>query len=181
LTNQYSGAPVQYGMPAPPPSRPATLAIAVWVSVLVGVLTIVGAAMMIVSGRDTIRAFVEKSVRDTLGSDVSSELIQSAVGAELDAAYGKLVTKAVVAIVVGVLVLLFALIARNAGTVGRIGLTVVLVAGMCAGAGLQLGEADVLPTLSFVIAAVTPMLSLVAIVLMFVPPTTRYAKARKGS
>ena len=38
-----------------------------------------------------------------------------------------------------------------------------------------------LPTLSFVIAAITPMLSLVAIVLMFLPPTTRYAKARKGS
>ena len=179
MTNQYGVAPAQYAPPAPP-SRPATLAIAVWGGVLVAVLMIVGAAMMIATGKDTIREYVEKTVRDTLGADVSSDLIQSTVGSELDSAYSKLVTKAVVAIVVGVLVLVFALLARNAGMLGRIGLTVTLVIGMCAGSGLQLGEADVLPKVSLVIAGVTPLLSLIAIVLLFLPATNRFAKARKG-
>jgi hypothetical protein len=167
--------------PQAPARKPATVAVTMWLSVAVGVLTVVGALIMIFSGKDAIRAYVEKTVSDTLGSDVDPALITATVGSELDSAYNKVVVKAVVAIVVAVLILAFALIARNASTGGRVGLTIVLVAGMCAGSGLQLADQDVLPKASIAIAALTPLLSLIAIVCAFLPATNAYAKARKAA
>jgi hypothetical protein len=168
----------------PPPMRPvrkpATVAATLWLSVAVGVLTAAGALIMIVSGKDSIRAYVEKSVSDTLGSSVDPALITATVGSELDSAYDKLVTKAVVAIVVAVLILAFSVVARNASTGGRVGLTIVLIAGMWAGSGLQLADMDVLPKASIAIAALTPLLSLIAIVCAFLPGTNAYAMARKA-
>jgi hypothetical protein len=160
-------------------ARPATLAVAVWGSLVVVVLSIVGAAIMIASGKDAIHAYVEAGVRDRLGADVPPDLIESTVGGELDSAYHTLVTKAIIGIVLAVLVLVFALVARNAGMVGRVGLTVALVAGMCGGSGLELADADVLPKVSMLMAAVTPLLSLIAIVCLFLPATNRFAKSRK--
>jgi hypothetical protein len=178
VSTQY-GPALHSTTSTPAPTRPATLAAAFWLSVSVGLLALIGAIIMIVSGKEAIRTFVEETVRDTLGADVSPELIESTVGSELDEAYRAMVVKAVVAIVIAVLILLFALIARNAGMAGRIGLTIALVAGMCGGSGLQLGESEVIPSASFVVAAITPMLSLIAIICLYLPPTNRYAKARK--
>ena len=84
------------------------------------------------------------------------------------------------AIVVGVAILAVALAARNAAMWARITLTVVLVVGMCAGSGLQLGDRSVLPSVSVIAAALTPLLSIAAIVLLFLPATNRYASARKN-
>ncbi len=176
MQSSWPGAPAQI-VPPQRANRPATLAIAVWGGVAVAVLTILGAAIMIINGKDTIRAYVESTVGDTLGADV----IESTIGKELDDAYHKLVIKAVVAIVLGAAILVFALLARNAGLGSRIGLTVALVAGMCGGSGLQLGEMDVLPDASIIVAAITPLLSLIVIICAFLPPTNRYAKARKGT
>jgi hypothetical protein len=163
--------------PAARPIRPATLAIAVWGGLLVAVLTILGAAVMIINGKDTIRAYIQETVGSAIGADV----IDSTVGSDLDKAYQTLVTKAVVAIVIGVAIAVLALLARQGGLGPRIGLAVALVGGLCGGSGLQLGEMDVLPEASIIVAAVTPLLSLIAIVCAFLPPTNRYAKARNAN
>jgi hypothetical protein len=174
-------APYAPPRPPAPTSKPATLAISFWLSVVVAVLSIAGALIMIFNGKDTIRAYVEKSVSDTLGTTVSPDIINATVGDELDTAYNKLVVKAVIGLVVAVLILVFALVARNASTPGRVLLTIALVVGMCAGSGLQLQDMDVNPGATIAIASVTPLLSLIAIVCAFLPATNRYAQARKLS
>jgi hypothetical protein len=162
--------------PARPPNRPATLAIAVWGGLLVALLTIIGAVIMIINGKDSIRAYI----KDTLGSALGADVID-ATGSDIDKPYQTLVTKAVVAIVIAVGIAILALLARNGGLGVRIGLAVALVGGMCGASGLELGDMEVLPKVSVVIAAVTPLLSLIAIVCAFLPPTNRYAKARKAA
>ena len=81
-----------------------------------------------------------------------------------------------IGIVLGVIVAAFALLARA----GSILLTVALAAGWCGVSGLQLGEAEVLPTRSIAATGLVPPLSLVGIVLLYLPPTNRHVKARKG-
>jgi len=175
--SSWPGSPTPTVQPsAGRPSRPVTLAIAVWGGLLVAALTIVGALFIILNGKDTIRDYVQDTVGNALGADV----IESTIGEDLDQAYHKLVIKAVVAIVLAVAIGTFALLARNGGLGPRIGLGITLVAGMCGGSGLQLGEMDILPQASIIVAGVTPLLSLIAAICAFLPPTNRYGKARKA-
>ncbi|WP_432825940.1 hypothetical protein [Dactylosporangium sp. CA-092794] len=170
----------QHGTPASSPGifeaapvRPATLSTAVWGSVAVALLSLVGAILMIVKGKASIEAYLD----ETAGADLSG-LVKDVMAEQLDEAYHRLVIKAGVAIALAVLVLIFALTARGGSMVARILLTVALVVNMCAGSGLQLGDRDVLPSGSVAIAALTPLLSLVMIVLLFLPANNRYAAAR---
>ena len=98
---------------------------------------------------------------------------------EIDQAYQTLVVKAYVAIGFGLLILLFAVLARGGGTGARIGLAVALTLGLFGAAGLQIAEYEVLPGASVAAAVVAPLLSLVTIVLLFLPATNRFAAARK--
>jgi hypothetical protein len=149
----------------------------VWLGVVAGLLTILSGAMDIVSGKDSIERALSKAAA---GFGVDPGLVQQVAGDEINKAYHTLVVKAVVAIVVGVVIAAVALAARNAAMWARITLTVVLIIGMCAGSGLQLGERSVLPSISVIAAALTPLLSIAAIVLLFLPATNRYASVRKS-
>jgi hypothetical protein len=178
----YESTPVVAGpgFPVAPAKRPVTLLLAVWGSVAVGILTLVGAIVALVSGKESIRAFAEETVRDLLGADASSELINASIAAELDNVYGTLQVKAYVAIAVGVLTLVFALLANGGGKGARIGLAVVLGIGLCGGSGLWIADADALPDLTVISAFLSPLLTIAAIVLLFLPPTNRYAAAKAG-
>jgi hypothetical protein len=55
----------------------------------------------------------------------------------------------------------------------------VLTLSLCGASGLQIAEYEVLPGASVAVAAVTPLLSLITIILLFLPATTRFSKARK--
>jgi hypothetical protein len=175
--------PATYGAPAVPakPSKPATLAIGFWLSVVVGVLSILGPIFTFALGKDSVRAFVQDEVSDQLGTDVPQNVLDLAIGESLDEAYGTLVTKAVVGLVVGVIILALAFVARNGSMGGRITLAVFLAIGMCAGSGLQFVDIDVLPGPTVLTAALTPLLSLVAIVMLFLPASNGYAKAVKAA
>jgi hypothetical protein len=142
-------------------------------AVIVGVLYVLGAAMIFVGGKDSIRAFLAEE------TGTSEDFIDETVGTEVDDAYGSLAAKAIVAIVVAAVILVCALLARSGATWARATLAVSLVAAMCAGAGLQVGEADVLPNASFAAAALAPVVSTVVIVLLFLPASNRYARARR--
>jgi hypothetical protein len=163
---------------AVPSRRPATLNIGSWLGVGVGLLSVLGPVTMIVMGKDSIQAFYESSLVDVLGDD-AADLVGT--DADLSNAYRALVVKAVIGLIVGVAILVLALVARGGSTAGRIGLAAALVIGLCAGSGLQLVELDVLPSISVVIAGITPLLSLVAIVLLFLPASNQYAAARKAA
>jgi hypothetical protein len=154
--------------------RPATLTAAVWMAAIVGLLYIVGAAMIMVSGKDAIRAYL------TDETEASDELVDAIAAAAIDEAYSSLVVKAVVAVVVAIAILAAALFARTGATWARIVLAVSLAVAACAGAGLQIGDADVLPNASFAAAALAPPLSIAVIVLLFLPASNRYARSRRG-
>lgn len=181
MSTAPDSAPVRTGgLPyVPPARRPVTLTVAVWGAVTVAALYVVGAIVAIVAGKDSIRAYATDTARDVLGDAASADLVEKTIGAELDSAYQTLMVKAAVAIGLALVVLICALAARGAAMPARIGLTVALLLALCGGAGMQLGEADALPALSVVAAALAPVLSLVVIVLLFLPPTNRYAAARK--
>jgi hypothetical protein len=157
-----------------PPKRPATLTAALWTARIVGVLYVVGAAVIFVSGKETIRAYLAEE------TGVSDDIIDQLVGAEIDEAYGALVVKAVIAIVAAAVILVLTLNARSGVTWARITLAASLVVAMCAGGGLQIGDADVLPNASFAAAGLAPLLSVVAIVLLFLPASNRHARARSA-
>lgn len=161
---------VAAGAPTTAAKRPATLTAAIWGAVLTSLLTLTGALVMIIAGKDSIRAYVT----ETVGADLAG-LVQEAT----DEAYQTLLVKAGVAIGFGLAVLLFAVLARGGGTGVRVGLAVFLVLGLCGGPGLQLAESDVLPGFSVAVAALTPLISLVTVVLLFLPPSNRYAAARR--
>ena len=167
--------------PTGAPAKPITVTLTMWLSLAVGVLGLASGIIMITGGRESIRKFVEATFGGMLGSDASADLINSAIASELDDAYHKLVLKAAIGIAASLLITLFAVLARNAASGPRIGLVIALVIGMGAASLLQLGDREVLPSPSVLIAAVTPLLSLIAIILAFLPATKRYATARKAA
>lgn len=176
----YHDSAARQGVAPAVPAKPVTVALTLWLSLAVGLLGLIGGIIMITGGRESIRKFVE-GMFGGLDSTVGSETVGAAISAELDDAYGKLVVKAVIGIVASLLVVLFAFLARNAATGPRITLVIMLVIGMGAASGLQLGDREVLPSASVVIAAITPLISLIAIIMALLPASKRYAKARAGA
>ncbi|HCT78856.1 MAG TPA: hypothetical protein DGT23_20305 [Micromonosporaceae bacterium] len=159
------------------PRRPATLAIAVWAAVVAAAMYIVGAVMIISGGKESISSYLA----DQVGvSAADAAALAKLIGEDLDTAYSALVTKAVVAMVVAGLMLVFALLARNGATWARAVLAGVGGIAICGASGLLLGEAAVLPTLGFVPVVLAPWLVLATIVLLFLPKTNRFAKAKKA-
>lgn len=176
----YPSAPYGFPVEAARPKKPSTLTIASWLGVIVGALSILGPITMIILGRDSILALVESQLTDALGTDIDPEVLAAAVdSAEFDSAYSSLIVKAVIGLIVGAIILVLALVARNGGTGARVGLTIALVIGMCAGSGLQIADLEALPGVSVAIASITPLLSLITIVLLFLPATNKYAASRK--
>jgi hypothetical protein len=158
--------------------RPATLTVAFLASVSAAVLYIVGAILIMVGGKDAIRSYLA----DELGVD-SSDIgqIEQLFPAEFDDANSTLMTKATVAIVVGAIVLVAALLARGGATWARALLAGVLGVSLCAGGGLQIGEAEVLPSASVAIVVIASLLAVTAIAVLFLPASNRYARARKAN
>jgi hypothetical protein len=172
-------ATYQHLPPVTAPPRPVTVALAMWGGLLVALLSLIGAAFAIATGKDAIREYAVAEATDLLGEEPDPELLDIAIQAALDDAYGTLVVKAVIATVVALGVLVFAFTVAGAALWARICLTVALAVNMCAGSGLLLIDTEVMPGLTVAAAAMAPVLSIAVIVLMFLPATNRYATARK--
>jgi hypothetical protein len=156
---------------APSPlQRPATLTFAFFGGILAGLFSIVGAVLLIMQAKD-----LAKDVATDFTSDADI-LGSSVVQAAIDEAASKLVIRGVMVLVSGVLILAFALAVRNGATWARIVLTVLLVGALCTN-GLVIS--DVAPAATTALGVATLLLSVAVVVLMFLPPTNRYAKARK--
>lgn len=159
-----------YGQPAPVPSRPLTATLAFYGALLAGVLTIVGAALLIITAKDT----AKQAAADLLGVDPSE--VGSDFDSALSTATNSLVVRGVLGLISGALVVAIALAMRNAALWARIVETVLLVGGLCAN-GVVLRDIAPAATKGLDIAAV--VVSLVAVVCMFLPATNAYPAARK--
>ncbi|GAA4263124.1 hypothetical protein [Dactylosporangium darangshiense] len=161
--------PVPAFAPAPPPSRPATLGLAFLGALLSGVLALAGSILLYTGAHDV-------AVKQGIGADNADALGQELTDSIVSDAVHTLQLRGISGIVSAVLILAVALAARNAATWARVVLTVLLVGGLCAG-GVQV--ADIAPAATKALDVAAIVLNLAVVVLLFLPATNAYAKARK--
>jgi hypothetical protein len=162
-------APQGYGLPSAAPTRPTTVTLAFYFALLSGLLTIVGSILLLMNAND----LAAQVAGDAVGTDFA-DLTDLAT----DQAHQTLVTRAILGLVTGVLVLVFALFIRNAALWARILLTVFLVGAWCSN-GLTVR--DVAPAATKALEGIAVLLGIISIVLMYLGPTNKYAAARKRS
>ncbi|WP_238007118.1 hypothetical protein KZZ52_37180 [Dactylosporangium sp. AC04546] len=155
-----------------PPTRPATLTFGFLGALLAGLFSAVGSALLIVKAHD----LAERTASDVLGEDAESLLGSELTAGLVDEAANTLVVRGVTGLVPAVLVLGIALAVRNGALWARIVLTVLLLGALCAN-GLVIS--DVAPGATKALGVAAIVLSVAVVVLLFLPPTNRYARARR--
>jgi hypothetical protein len=172
----YQGYPPAQPAPAAyvaaPPTRPATLTFGYFGALLAGLFSLAGSALLIAQAHD----LAERTANDVLGDDTTAILGSDLTSSVVDDAANTLVMRGVAGVVSAVLVLAVALAVRNGATWARIVLTVLLLGGLCAN-GFAI--ADVAPGATKALDAAAMLLGLAVVVLLFLPATNRYVKARK--
>jgi len=173
----YSPAPPGYGAyAAAPPSRPVTLTLAYFGALLTGLLSAVGAALLLVQARDLAEQTARDATSALLGDGAAKELGTGLLAAAVDDATNTLTMRAVMVLVSAALVVGLALAVRNGALWARIVLTWLLLGSLGANAIMI---ADVAPDVTVLLGAVAMLLAVAVIVLLFLPPTNRFARARK--
>ncbi|MET7394881.1 hypothetical protein ABZS66_15470 [Dactylosporangium sp. NPDC005572] len=157
---------------ATPSIRPATLTFGFFGALLAGLFSAVGSVLLVVKAHD----LAERTAGDVLGEDTEALLGSELTASVVDEAANTLVVRGVTGLVSAVLVLGIALAVRNGALWARIVLTVLLLSALCAN-GLVIS--DVAPGATKALGAAAMVLSIAVVVLLFLPPTSRYAKARK--
>ncbi|WP_433086556.1 hypothetical protein ACQP1P_13540 [Dactylosporangium sp. CA-052675] len=153
---------------APPASRPTTLALAFLGALVTGLAGLVASVLLLVRAHDLAADTVDEIAGDVLGDELTR--------ATVDEAAATLQTRGVAGIVSALLVIGFAFAIRGGAMWARIVLTVLLAGFLCAG-GLQV--ADVAPAATKALDVLAWLLGLATIVLMFLPPSNAYARARR--
>ncbi|MEU9113961.1 hypothetical protein AB0D04_19790 [Streptomyces sp. NPDC048483] len=176
-----------HGTPVPtgPAKRPGTLTTLLVVTVLSAVSAFVGAVISFAGGTE----FADQNLKDAIAQD--PEKIGLPAGTTAKTVFGdgalwkslveerqdQLVNRAVMAVVIGALLLLFALFARKAATWARVMITIMSVVVLLA----HILIAGDYPPDSLLLTSMVAMLTaLVAIVFSWLPANGRYAKQLKG-
>ncbi len=155
--------------PVPPLTRPATLTLGFAGALLAGLLSALGAVLLIVDAHQ----LALQTVNDIVPTDSG---LGDLANAAADDAANTLVIRGVTGLVSAVLVLAVALAVRNGRLWARIVLTVLLLGGLCAN-GLIVRDVSPAATKALDYAAIG--LALLSVVVLFLPSTNRYAKARR--
>lgn len=168
------------------PARPRVLVALLLTTIMTAVAGIVGAIIVFAGGRQAVEAAVAAAVqRDPnsfgLSDSTTLEALKQFSGdlyvSLIDQAYGTLTARAGVALFLGVWLLVAALCARNAARTARSFIT--------AGAVMTI-VLDLLIVVDISLDAVTVLsvasiaLSLVVLVLCWLPPNNRFARARRA-
>ncbi|GIJ44295.1 hypothetical protein Val02_11810 [Virgisporangium aliadipatigenens] len=168
-----STSPPAYATPAAPPSRPGVLTAAFFAGVASALFTLIGAVLLIVSAQDLAQETADKELAEVgLDSSAGGAIVQQAI----DDAATTLSIRGYSGVFSAVLTLAFVLAARNGALWARIVATLFLVGSWCAN-GLVMF--DVAPTATIALDGLAIVLSLVAVVLFFLPAVNRYAAARR--
>jgi FtsH-binding integral membrane protein len=166
-----SYVPPVAGAPAPGQlPRPATLTFAFYGALLVGLFSIIGGILLIADSRHLAEQTAAGLTDDP--SVLGNEIVKAAV----DQAASALVVRGVVVIVSGVLVLAIAFAVRNGAMWARIVMTLLVLAAVCSN-GLVIR--DVAPAATKALDVASMLLGIAVVVLIFLPPSNKYASARK--
>jgi len=155
--------------------RPATLVAGWIVGLLAGVCGIVGAVLLISGARQTAQDAAD-AVLSILGQDATQAAATQLVQATVDDAAHTLQVRGAIGLVAAVLTVLLALAAHNGARAPRIIFTVVALA--LVGAEVIVLR-DVAPSTVKTLDVAAMLLAVVAVVALFLPPTTRYARDRR--
>jgi hypothetical protein len=171
---QYQTGGQQYlGGLGQPAKKPGLVTASVAVAALSAFLVIISQVISLATGKDLLK----DSLRDALGAsaaDLAGQLFQ----AELDDAYGTLKSRAILGIIGALLVLLFAFLARKASIGARVTLALMLLIT----AGLTIVSVrDIFPSAGKAMGGAAIALSVVAIVLLFLPAVNQYERTRKSA
>ncbi|WP_084965109.1 hypothetical protein [Thermoactinospora rubra] len=157
---------------AQPPGRPKTLTAVIVAATAVVVSALASALVYLVSGRDLLRSYIEESFDIEAGTKTGSFVLEAAT----EEAYGALQARAYLWIFLAAMIGLLLLAVRSARTWARVTLTVFSVIALFLG----LRElADLVATHIGVLALVTVLAAATVVVACWLPPTNRFAKARK--
>jgi hypothetical protein len=164
----YTG-PV-YGTPVGPPARPGIVSAAFYAAIASGVFGAIGGILQFSSAHD----LADRVAADTLGADIAGlDLANNAI----NDAVRTLQVRAILAIVFGLFVVAASFTLRNAALSGRIVTAVAVLAALCAN-GLEF--TDVTTGGTTALGVMANLLGVAVIVMSFLPPTNRYAAARKA-
>lgn len=161
--------------PTAPVKRPGVLNAGLFTALLSAIAGIAGAVAIFAGGKEMVGKIAGDYLAEQLGfnaGDLSGEMYDAVIGE----AYSSLQFRAGVVVFFGVLVLVAALTVINGSTGGRVFLTIV--------APLSIGWyvlviADLAPVATKSLGAVSIVAALVAVVLLWLSPVGRFAKARK--
>jgi hypothetical protein len=173
----YPTAPAQGQSTGAAPSKPGTLTAAVVIAVVAGLAAVVNGAMTLAGGMDLARQLAAKAV-DTVGGlpDLGADANNQILDAAATAALGTIQSRAYMVLVFGAALLLFGVLMRNAATWARVLVTIsaVLTLGVSGLIALDLGTG-----LMIGLGWVAVLGSVLAIIVTWLGPNGRYAKARK--
>jgi hypothetical protein len=155
---------------APPPTRPTTLTLGFAGALLTGLLSAVGAILLIVEAHDFVKGLMGEVPDDSELGDVANAIV--------DAAASQLVARGVLGLVSAILVLAIALAVRNGALWARIVLTILLL-GVISSGFIVVRDAAPAAVKALDYAAIG--LSVLVVVLLFLPASGQYAKARKAA
>lgn len=172
----YPTAPAQGQRTGTAPARPGTLTAALLITVLVGLAEIVNGIVILTGGMDLATKLAAKSM-DILNVDLGANLNNQLLQDSAQVIQSGLQARAYILIVFGAAMLLFGLLARNAATWARVLVTISAVVTMGISGFIVI---DVNTTIMMILGAVAALGSIVAIVVTWLGPNGRYAKARKA-
>jgi hypothetical protein len=166
---QYGAGGPQYGeVPPAEVARPTAFRLAMGGSYLVILLITVSHVLALATGRSLIKDELSAAVGFDLGD----------VGDLVDEPYGLLQNRAVASLGVVVIALLFAFLARRGSLGARIALALFLLADA---ALMIVAVGDVFPAASKAAGWLAIGATAVTVVMLFLPPVNRYAKAAKAA
>jgi hypothetical protein len=160
--------------------RPSTLLAAIGAAAIAGLAALINGVMILAAGPDIMIDIAAKvagvsraELENTLGGSAAVDALKSAA----DSDYQILKNRAVAVLVCGVLVLVAALLMRNAALFARILVTIFALAS--AGFSLLIAsKPDEGTTMMILLGWVGVIVAVVAIVTAWLPANARYAKAR---
>jgi hypothetical protein len=161
------------------PEKPGTLKAAVGIAVVTALAAVANGALTLVGGKDLAKELAQKAADSIgglpdigLGAGVNDKILDVAATEALSS----IQTRAYITIVFGALLLLFGLLMGKAGTGPRVMVTISAVMAMGISFIIIL---DIGTTLMLALGWVTVIGAVVTIVVTWLGPNGRYAKARK--
>jgi len=161
-----------------------TLVVAAGASALVGLFNIIAGILIMTTSEAELRQQIvlQRARAAGISPDVAAELAKSDLTGikEVDTALQAINITGISLAVSGLIIAVFALLAFRGATWARVVTLVFLVGALCGNGAAIFVAVAFLPGVPTVLIGAAPALALVGIIMLFLKPNNRYAKALKS-